>query len=108
MQKQNKEIEFKCHQCGECCRQAGFVYLKSGEAEKISEALGLNAYEFNARFCDLQGRQRLVLKKNADERCVFLTPEGCSIYLARPQQCRDFPVLWRTQRSEAYCQGLLA
>lgn len=103
---EEKLNRFKCMRCNVCCRQAGYVYLDAHGADNIARFLEIDPYLFTEMYCDLQDRQRLVLKKNEDESCVFLTERGCSIYLARPQQCRDFPVKWRTPRSFEYCAGL--
>ena len=98
--------KFECARCNNCCKQAGFVYLKEGEAEKIAEFLKLDIYEFTNRYCDIQERQNLVLKKLPDEACIFLTEEGCSVNPAKPEQCRDFPIKWRTAKSLSYCEGM--
>jgi hypothetical protein len=84
------------------------VYLAPAEAEPIALGLKIDAYEFADKFCELQDRQRLVLKKNQDESCVFLTRDGCGIYKVRPTQCRDFPLKWKTERSIQYCEGIKA
>jgi Fe-S-cluster containining protein len=97
---------FECQRCNECCRQPGFVYLEAGEAERIADDLKLELYAFTDRFCEVEERRRLVLKKHADEACIFLRAEGCSIHAVKPRQCRDFPVKWRTPRSLEYCAGL--
>jgi hypothetical protein len=98
--------EFECRRCNLCCRQPGFVYVTPEETEEIARFLNMNVYDFVDGYCDLFDRRRLVLKKYEDESCVFLTENGCSIYSSRPQQCRDFPVKWRTVRSFSYCEGL--
>ncbi|OGW81480.1 MAG: hypothetical protein A3G33_07875 [Omnitrophica bacterium RIFCSPLOWO2_12_FULL_44_17] len=97
--------DFSCAQCGTCCRQSGFVYLTAGEAATIAGALIEDIYEFNRKYCDLLDRQKLVLKKHPDETCVFLKETKCEIYSVRPQQCRDFPIKWKTERSAEYCAG---
>lgn len=102
-----KKIErFECQRCNECCRQPGYVYLAGGEAETIAAFLGMDLYDFTDRYCEIVDRRRLVLKKHADESCVFLNASGCSIHAAKPVQCKDFPFRWRTERSFQYCQGL--
>ncbi|MCB9800489.1 MAG: YkgJ family cysteine cluster protein [Candidatus Omnitrophica bacterium] len=98
--------EFQCLRCTECCKQPGFVYLKSGEAERIAQFLGLDVYDFTDRYCEVIERQKLVLKKYADESCVFLKSDGCLIHETKPVQCRDFPIRWRTLKSLDYCQGI--
>ena len=103
---EEKLKQFECQRCNECCRQPGFVYLENGEAERIAQFLNLDIYEFTNRCCAIQDRRKLVLKKMADESCIFLTNSGCSIHEVKPKQCVDFPVNWRTERSFSYCKGL--
>ncbi|MDD5218488.1 MAG: YkgJ family cysteine cluster protein [Candidatus Omnitrophica bacterium] len=98
--------KFECVRCAACCRQAGFVYLSPEEAESCADLLKLEPFDFVNRYCELQDRRRLVLKKRTDETCIFLGGEGCMIYAARPGQCRDFPLRWRTEKSFQYCMGL--
>ena len=98
--------EFKCARCNECCRQSGFVYLSESEARAIAKFKGMDLRDFVNQYCDLIDRRRLVLKKFQDEACIFLSENGCSVYPARPKQCRDFPIFWRTERSFSYCEGL--
>lgn len=105
---ESKLVSFQCARCGECCRQEGFVYLTEAESEAAAGFLGLDPYQFADRFCELEERRRLVLKKHSDETCIFLNEEGCRIYGARPEQCRNFPFRWRTKRSYSYCKGLSA
>jgi len=97
---------FRCKQCGACCKQPGYVYLKEADAERLSAALGMDVYAFTEIYCVLLDRKHLALKKHADETCLFLRAEGCSVYESRPVQCRDFPHGWKTERSLEYCPGL--
>ena len=97
---------FQCKRCGVCCRQPGFVYLREGDAERLAAVFHMDVYAFTETHCLLLDRQHLALKKNPDETCVFLTPAGCKVYDARPAQCRDFPLGWKTTKSLSYCEGL--
>ena len=103
---QEKLAKFKCQRCNECCKKPGFVYLQSGEENAIAAFLGMGSFDFVNRFCELEERRKLVLKKNPDESCVFLAADGCSIHAVKPRQCRDFPIKWRTPASYDYCAGL--
>ena len=103
---QERLAAFLCQRCNECCKKPGFVYLQAGEEESIAKFLEISSFDFVNRYCELEDRRKLVLKKNADESCVFLTPVGCRIHPAKPQQCCDFPVKWRTPASFDYCEGL--
>lgn len=103
---EEKLNEFSCQRCNLCCRQPGYVYLGEEEAERIAAFLQINVYQFTAEYCEVLERRHLVLKKHADESCVFLNAQGCQVHAVKPQQCRDFPVRWRTPRSLEYCEGL--
>ena len=103
---QEKLKIFECQRCNECCKKPGYVYLREGEAEKISILMNLDLYAFTEKYCDLIERKQLVLKKKANEFCVFLSDEGCLVHDAKPNQCRVFPHAWRTMASFDYCEGL--
>ncbi len=97
---------FACQRCNECCKKPGFVYLQAGEEERLAAYLGLSVFDFVNQFCEVEQRRKLVLKKNPDESCVFLSAEGCRIQPVKPLQCIDFPTKWRTPASYEYCRGL--
>lgn len=103
---QQKLSRFVCQRCNECCKKPGFVYLVEGEAANIASFLKQSEFDFVNEFCEIEERQKLVLKKYPDESCIFLTSEGCKIHSVKPQQCRDFPIKWRTPASLTYCEGL--
>ncbi|MBU9889481.1 MAG: YkgJ family cysteine cluster protein [Candidatus Omnitrophica bacterium] len=98
--------QFQCQRCGACCRQPGFVYLSETDVTRLAAFLGAEVYAFTDSYTLLWERRYLALKKNADETCFFLGAEGCKVYDARPDQCRDYPLKWKTKRSTAYCAGL--
>lgn len=98
--------KFRCLRCTACCRQPGFVYLKERDAERLAAHLGMDIYQFTGTHCILMDRQHLALKKRSDETCLFLGAGGCEVYAARPVQCCDFPLNWKTERSLSYCEGL--
>ncbi len=98
--------QFVCQRCNRCCQQAGFVYLQDGEAEAMAAYKKMELYEFTAHYTDVIDRRQLVLKKQPDEACIFLTAAGCSVHAAKPRQCREFPRVWRTKKSFDYCAGL--
>ena len=97
---------FSCKQCGACCRQPGFVYLQAGDVERLAVFLRMDVYAFTETYCLLFDRKHLALKKHPNEVCLFLGEKGCSVYSARPSQCRDFPKGWKTEKSLEYCPAL--
>jgi hypothetical protein len=60
----------------------------------MAEALGLDVQAFGKRFLVRIGT-RYSIGEDPTGRCLLLgDDEKCSVYAARPQQCRSFP-FWR-------------
>jgi Fe-S-cluster containining protein len=100
-------LRFSCHQCNACCRgaQPGWVYVSPRQVERIARLLAMTVPAFRARFLrsDEDGDTVLELKPNGD--CVFWD-EGCTVYAARPHQCRTFPFWPENLESPAAWQEL--
>lgn len=91
-------LKFECTECGECCRVRGtyaHVYVNEEELAALAGHLDMSKQEFRERYTyrDRLGWTQLAF--NGD-RCVFLDDKGerCTVYSARPTQCRTFP-FWR-------------
>ena len=94
----NSKLRFECTQCGKCCTLRGeyaHVYLNAAELKALAAHHGLTQRAFKHRytFRDEQGWTQL---RTESDHCVFLDVEtgACSVYEARPTQCRTFP-FWR-------------
>ena len=84
-----KGLAFSCHGCSDCCRGEGYVWLDEAEVERLAGFLSLDSTEFPRRYLRrVDGRLSLI--DNAEGDCIFLDG-GCSVYEARPTQCRTFP-----------------
>jgi Fe-S-cluster containining protein len=85
-------LRFACTGCGACCHGPGYVWVDAAEIAVLAEHLGLDLDAFGRRYLRrVDGR--LALVDGADEACVFWR-DGCTVYPARPTQCRTFP-FWR-------------
>ncbi len=84
-------LRFTCARCGRCCGGApGYVWVEQAEIAPMAAHLAMETREFRKRFCrNVWWRVSLRERPNGD--CVMLTPGGCSVYEARPAQCRTFP-----------------
>ncbi|HWE38686.1 MAG TPA: YkgJ family cysteine cluster protein [Isosphaeraceae bacterium] len=85
-------LAFECTRCGACCTGApGYVWVDSGEIDRLAAQLGLDVAAFVRRYVRQVGdRLSLIERPNGD--CVFWDREsGCMVYEARPEQCRTWP-----------------
>lgn len=87
-------LRFQCTQCGNCCTGApGYVWVNKQEIQQLAAQMGMaNQQEFEDQYVRRIGiRKSLREFPNGD--CVFFDTEsrGCSVYQARPRQCRSWP-----------------
>ncbi len=107
-------LRFSCHQCNNCCRgaQPGWVYVSPAQIERLERFVELSPRAFKTRYLtrDEDGDPVLQVKGNGD--CIFWE-DGCSVYPARPRQCRTFPFwpetlgspqAWKELRT--FCHGV--
>ncbi|MDR0452627.1 MAG: YkgJ family cysteine cluster protein [Treponema sp.] len=96
-------LRFSCARCSACCRhESGFVFLSRPDLDALSNELEMKNSEFIAVYCRWIGApgeiSRLSLRERSNYDCVFWkggcnggADGGCSVYKARPRQCRSFP-----------------
>src|SRR6516164_8901036 len=85
-------LRFRCTMCGNCCTGApGFVWVTDEEIQAIAELLHEPLEHVIGAYTRVEHRGRsLREKRNGD--CVFYDKSvGCTIYAARPRQCRTWP-----------------
>lgn len=109
-------LSFACTRCGACCTgEPGYVWVAAAEIRALAARVGLAPDEFGRRYLRRVGdRISLLEKRNGD--CVFWEPgRGCTVYEARPAQCRTYPfwpetirtrAAWRAERGR--CPGIEA
>ena len=69
------------------------MFLSKTDVAALTKAFAVNQDEFMAAYCRWVrfGERELVsLKEKANLDCIFWE-DGCSVYEARPLQCRTFP-----------------
>lgn len=88
-------LRFLCTRCGSCCTGAGTVRVDEAERLVLAEHLQIDPAHFRERYLRSlpDGELSLIEKRNHD--CIFWEREqGCTVYAARPKQCRTWP-FWR-------------
>ncbi len=87
-------MSFSCTRCGDCCTGVpGYVWVEPTEIGALAKHLGLSVDSFGERYLRKVGRRYSLIEKPGGD-CVFFD-KGCSVYPARPTQCRTFP-FWRS------------
>ena len=100
-------IFYECQRCTVCCRWPGQVRVTDAEIARLADFLGLGEHEFIQRYTRLtQDRRGLALQENPDGACIFLTGNDCAVQSVKPQQCRDFPNLWRHPEAANQCRAI--
>ncbi len=88
-------LRFGCTRCSKCCRHTpGYVFLSEADIEPLLRALSVPRQTFLQGYCRrvrFGPVQRLSLKERPNVDCILWEDGGCSVYEARPLQCRSFP-----------------
>ena len=108
-------LKFTCVQgCVDCCVTHGdhaYVYLEPEDILNLSKYLDLPPQEFLSRYT-LREDGHILLRMD-EPACLFLGESGCTVYEARPVQCRTFPFWKENLKSRAswetlarFCPGI--
>lgn len=97
-------LRFKCSECGDCCTGApGYVWVNKEEIEKLSEVLGYDDVEkFESDYVRKVGIRK-TLKEYPNGDCFLFDNKTrkCTVYEARPRQCKTWPFWDSNLKSEA-------
>lgn len=96
-------LKFRCTECGNCCTGSpGVVWVDDDEIAAIAEYLDKPVGEIRLLFCR-PVRGKVSLNEYANGDCTFFDPKTrrCTIYPARPKQCRTWPFWTSNLTSEA-------
>ncbi len=87
-------LKFQCTGCGDCCTGGpGYVWVNKEDIANLAARTGMEPDEFEAEYVRDVGKRKS-LKEKADQNfdCVFLDANRkCTVYEARPRQCRTWP-----------------
>ncbi len=94
-------LKFRCHpgvRCFTACCGGIKIVLTPYDILQLTKRLGLPAHEFLHQFTrptylentDMPGV--MIKLRTEDNKCPFVTPDGCTVYTDRPTACRYYPV----------------
>ncbi|MGB5156671.1 YkgJ family cysteine cluster protein [Desulfobacterium sp. N47] len=98
----NEVFSFECHSkiaCfNKCCRNIN-LFLYPYDILRLKKRLGISSDEFLDKYTDIVMRPSgffpevlLRMSETQEKTCPFLSEQGCSVYIDRPDTCRTFPV----------------
>lgn len=99
-------LKFECQGSGKCCTshgEYGYVYLTNKDIKKASQFLNLTVKKFINEYCELDhDSESYFLNQGSDKDCLFLQNKKCSIYTARPMQCKTWPFWSETMNAKTW------
>ncbi len=97
----DSRIQFRCHpgvRCFTACCGGIKIILTPYDILQLCKRLDMPAHEFLHQYTlptylektDMPGV--MIKLREDDNKCPFVTPEGCTVYTDRPTACRYYPV----------------
>lgn len=97
----DSKIKFRCHpgvSCFTACCGGIKIVLTPYDILILTQRLGVPAHEFLQQYTlptylentDMPGV--MIKMREEDNKCPFVTPDGCTVYSDRPSACRYYPV----------------
>ncbi len=94
-------LKFRCHpgvKCFTACCGGIKIILTPYDILQLTKRLGIAAHEFLNKYSvptylektDMPGV--MIKLREEDNKCPFVTPDGCTVYTDRPTACRYYPV----------------
>lgn len=87
-------LQFQCQGSGKCCTshgEYGFVFLTLEDRQRFAKHLNITTRNFTKNYCENTGGVWHLREVKGEPDCMFLKNKGCTVYEARPVQCRTWP-----------------
>lgn len=92
-------LRFTCQRCGQCCTGApGTIFVGPEEIGPMADHLGMTVGTFIDNYL-YPYKGSYSIAEDPHGNCLFFS-QGCTIYTARPTQCRTFPFWLSILRSK--------
>lgn len=87
-------IRFECQGSGKCCTshgEFGFVFLTLSDRKRFAKYFKISTTQFTKKYCEKTNGVYHLIESKTNPDCQFLKNKSCSVYEARPTQCRTWP-----------------
>jgi Fe-S-cluster containining protein len=105
-------IQFQCQGSGKCCTsrgEFGYVYMTPDDRKRMADFLDLSVATFTRRHCEKTGPVWHLKEIKERPDCQFLKDKNrCSVYEARPTQCRTWPFWPEMMNAKAWSQEVVS
>ena len=91
-------FEFRCKECGKCCKQRHDILLTAYDLFRVAGYLGRTPHEILERYCEVyEGHSTCfpvvrIIPIPPDDACPFLRNKKCVIHEKKPVICRVYPL----------------
>lgn len=96
---------FDCTTCANCCKELD-KNVTADQIQQMAEALDISQQEFHRRYIKCKAEPGDIDEEELGDQwvmpgkpCPMLKDNKCSVYDARPRQCREYPYLYQAEFS---------
>lgn len=98
-------VRFECQGSGKCCTshgEFGFVFLDLNDRRRMAKQFKMRTSSFTRKYCEFSDGQWHLIERAENPDCLFLKNKRCSVYEARPEQCRTWPFWPEVMNAKAW------
>jgi len=108
--KYEKGIKFQCQESSNCCVSRGshgFVFLSKKDLTRLANFFKISLINFKKSYCEATNKFLHLKEIKENGECIFLKSKKCSIYKARPTQCRTWPFWPENMNSKTWNRDII-
>ncbi len=102
-------VRFECQGSGKCCTshgEYGFVFLNKEDRKRFAKYFGLTEKDFIKKYCQKTDGEYHLIERPENADCLFLKNKRCTVYDARPGQCRTWPFWPEVMSAKAWSKDV--
>ena len=103
-------VRFQCQGSGKCCTshgEYGFVFLTLEDRKRFAKHFKMSTSSFTRKYCQNYNGAFHLKEDGINLDCMFLKNKQCTVYDARPSQCRTWPFWPEVMSAKAWKKDVL-